>query len=204
MELRCPKCASAEVAPDPGGALDAQRCSACGARFPRDGTLISVFQAETHPREVVPQPLFGFKPQLAAVELRRLGGPLATVSWCSDADELHQLLDDAQGLGAITSANERARIYVYPSSLSSREPLIAVDPGNGPTLLGYELSLGERPGEDPISFTVRLLGDAVTDANALVTGRANDSARLDRIATLHERAPSLARRRCLRSRGRGS
>jgi hypothetical protein len=76
-------------------------------------------------------------------------------------------------------------------SISEPALILAVDPGSGPTLLGFELKL--RLGgaeEDLISYTVRFLAEAVEEANGLAAGRAADSARLDRIAAfMNEHRP---------------
>lgn len=180
MELRCPRCCSPEVEPDPQGSDEYRRCANCGERFPREVALVTVLDAEAHQPDAGLQQLFNFNPTLAAVELRCLGGAIATASPHSDADELNALLDGAQAAGIISS--KRARLYVYPLSVGEPEPLLAVDPGAGPTLLGYSIKLRQHEGEDPISFTVRILEELTEEANRLAAGRAADSARLDRIA----------------------
>jgi hypothetical protein len=182
MELRCPQCCSPEVEPDPQGSDEYRRCGNCGERFPRDAALVTVLDAEAHQPDAGLQQLFTFNPTLAAVELRRLGGAIATASPHSDADELNALLDGARAAAIISAERERTRLYVYPLSVGEPEPLLAVDPGAGPTLLGYSVKLPQHEGEDPISFTVRVLEELTEEANGLAAGRAADSARLDRIA----------------------
>lgn len=82
----------------------------------------------------------------------------------------------------IVAEREHAAIYVFPNSQKEPDPVLAVDPGGGPTLLGEPLSLRAEDGEDPIAFTVRILEDVVAEANGLAAGRAADSERLDRSA----------------------
>jgi hypothetical protein len=155
MELKCPDCRSPEVAPDPQGEGDMHRCANCGERFGPESALVTVLEAEAHRSEATPRPLFTFDPKLAAIELRRLVGAISVANPYSDADELHQLLDGAQVVGIVSASRARARIYVYPLSISKSAPILAVDPGVGPTLLGSELKLRQEEGEDPVSFTVR-------------------------------------------------
>jgi hypothetical protein len=95
------------------------------------------------------------------------GGALWPVNAYSDADELSTLLEAALGSGIVARRRARAHIYVYPLSISEPEPLVAVDPGAGPTLLGGALKLRHREDEDPIAFTLRLLAETVAEANAL-------------------------------------
>lgn len=187
MELRCPECVSLEVEHDPQGASEARRCNNCGARFSRDSSLVTILDAETHRLNVTPQRLFAFNPILATIELCQVVGAITTASPHSDADELNALLDGAQAVGIISSERERARLYVYPLSVGEPEPLLAVDPGGGPTLLGFELKLRQGEGEDPVAFTVRFLEEAVSEANCLSGGRPADSDRLDRIAAFMSR-----------------
>lgn len=187
MELRCPQCCSPEVEPDPQGSDQERRCANCGERFSREAALVTVLDAEAHQPDAKPQPLFAFNPMLAAVELGRLGGAIATASPHSDADELNVLLDGAQAAGVISAERERARLYVYPLSVGEPEPLLAVDTGAGPALLGCSLELRQHEGEDPISFSVRILEELTEEANGIAAGRAADSARLDRIAAYMNR-----------------
>jgi hypothetical protein len=182
MELRCPQCCSPEVEPDPQGDEEARRCANCGERFERESALVTVLDAEEHRTEAMPKPLFTFNPKLAEIELRRLVGAISAADPHCDADELHQLLDGAQVVGIVSASRARAKIYIYPLSLSKPDPILAVRLGTGPPVLGYELKLRQERGEDPISFTVRFLEETVAEANRLAAGRAADSERLDRIA----------------------
>ena len=134
--------------------------------------------------------LFSFDPQRATSELRSPDGAIWPISPHSDADELHRLLDGAQAARIIESVRPRATVYVYPLSIGEPDPLLAVETGAGLTLLGFELKLRQHEGEDPITFTVRFLREAVEEANSLASGRAADSERLDRIATyMNEHRP---------------
>lgn len=183
MELRCPECVSPEVEPTELDQIaDQHDCRNCGARFPRRQALVTVLDAETPRVDTSPPALFSFDPRRAEFMLRHKSGPLATINPHSDADELNGLLDGAQGIDIILAERERAVLYVYPLSLREPDPILAVDPGVGPTLLGHALKLRQGEEEDPISFTVRFLSEAVEEANALAAGRAADSTRLDRIA----------------------
>lgn len=185
MELRCPECASPEVEHDPGGGGEAHRCGSCGARFPRGAALITVLEAEAY--RGATSPLFTFNPRAAAAELRKGDGAILSINPYSDADELNALLDGAQALKIIESERGWARLYVYPLSLGEPEPLLAVDPGAAETLLGHSLALRQREGEDPVTFTIRFLAEAVEEANGLAAGRAADSDCLDRIAAFLNR-----------------
>lgn len=187
MELRCPECASPEIEPDPQGGDEARRCANCGARFPRDSAFVTVLEAEAYRGEVTPPQLFAFNPTLAEIELRKGDGAITAINPYSDADELHRLLDGAQAVEVVESARVRATIYVYPLSISEPDPLLAVETGAGPTLLGFELKLRQHEDEDPIAFTIRFLEEAVAEANGLAAGRAADSERLDRIAAFMNR-----------------
>jgi hypothetical protein len=187
MELS-PKCASPGAMPDRQFGEEVRRCAKCGARFPRESALVTVRDAEAHRSETTPRPLFTFNPKLAEIELRRLDGPISVANPYGDADELHQLLEGAQVLGIISASRARARIYVYPLSISEPASILAVDPRIGrPTLLGHELKLRQAAGEDPVSVTVRFLGEAVQEANGLAAELGADSARLDRIAAFMNR-----------------
>jgi hypothetical protein len=65
-----------------------------------------------------------------------------------------------------------AALYIYPMSIAEPDPLLAVDCGVGPTLLGHELRLRERAGESPLEFTLRLLEEITAEANCLLQRRA--------------------------------
>ncbi len=187
MELRCPECASPEVENDPQGGDDAHRCANCGARFPRECAFVTVLEAEAYRDKATPQRIFTFDQQRAAIELRSPDGAPLPISPYSDADELHRLLDAARAVQIIDSERPGAGIYVYPLSIAQPDPVLAVDPGPGPTLLGFELKLRQGEAEDPVSFTIRFLEEVVEEANGLAAARAADSDRLDRIAAFMNR-----------------
>jgi hypothetical protein len=157
MELRCPECVSPEVEHDPRGGDDARRCANCGAGFPRDSAFVSVLEAEAYRGKATPPSLFTFRPEVAAIELRKGDGAITTINPYSDADELHRLLDGAQAAKIVESARARATIYVYPMSITEPDPLLGVETGAGLTVLGFELKLRQDEGEDPIAFTIRFL-----------------------------------------------
>lgn len=115
---------------------------------------------------------FSFDRAAAAKSITDPGGALWAVNAHSDADELNTLLEAALACGAISRPCARAHIYVYPLSITEPEPLLAVDPGHGPTLLGHALKLPEREGESPLEFTLRLLNELTDQANGLVTSAA--------------------------------
>jgi hypothetical protein len=133
------------------------------------------------------QHLFRLDRDRAAVELSDPEGDLWPVNPYSDADELNLLLEAAQSAGVLTARAPAAALYVYPMSLTEPEPLLAVNPGRPPLLLGQALRLGEREGEDPISFTLRLLEEIAAEAKALLLKAGADGARLDRIAAFMNR-----------------
>jgi hypothetical protein len=55
-----------------------------------------------------------------------------------DADDLHRIVDDCLQLDIIEKADPSASIAVYPLAISDSQPLISVNPGRGPMLLGGE------------------------------------------------------------------
>lgn len=112
--------------------------------------------------------LFRFNRARAELDLVDPDGMLWPASAFSDADELNALFETALASRVLTASRPRAHIYVYPLSLCEPDPLLAVDPGTGPTLLSYALSPSQREGEDPIAFTVRLLEETTATANAVV------------------------------------
>jgi hypothetical protein len=118
----------------------------------------------------------------AAADLRGSEDELWPVNAYSDADELNQLLDALQNADVLTANRSGVRLYIYPSSISEPEPLLAASSVAGPTLLGHELKLRERDGEDPVEFTLRLLEEIVAEANALLATARADGETLDRIA----------------------
>ena len=110
---------------------------------------------------------FSFDRAKAERSLTDPDGALWPVNAYSDADELNGLLGAAIDAGAIARPNRRARLYIYPLSLSEPDPVLVYDPGHGRAFLGHALKLRDREGESPIDFTLRLLEEATADANAL-------------------------------------
>jgi hypothetical protein len=86
-----------------------------------------------------------------------------------DADELHRLLDDCLERGIIEKDDPQAGIAVYPLAISDPEPLLAVNPGDGPTLLGGEAihNVSDDVAATPEDRSVIALRALVDDANAL-------------------------------------
>jgi hypothetical protein len=120
--------------------------------------------------------LFRFDRAKAAKSIENPDGALWPVNAYSDADELNDLLEAALASGVIARDRPRAHIYVYPLSICEPEPLLAVDPGAGPTLLGYSMKLREGEGETQVESTLRLLEELTAEANALASGREAASA----------------------------
>lgn len=175
MRLRCPDCAGPEVTPDPDGSADDRLCANCGARFRRDSCLVTLADAESAaalalcaPARSETRAAFRFDAAHARRELLDPDGSLWPVNAFSDADEIHALVATALDVDLIAHDDSRAALYIYPLALSEPDPLLAVDPGEPPTLLGHSLRLRAREGEDPVCFTVRLLGDVVAEANHLL------------------------------------
>lgn len=127
--------------------------------------------------------LFRLDRDRAAADLRGSEDELWPVNAYSDADELNQLLDVVQNADVLTANRFGVRLYIYPSSISEPELLLAVSSAAGPSLLGHKLKLRERDGEDPVEFTLRLLEEIVGEANALFATARADGETLDRIAT---------------------
>jgi hypothetical protein len=94
-------------------------------------------------------------------------GAIWAINSFSDADELNGLFEVAVECRLIASPGG-ARIHVYPLSISDPEPILALDTGSGPSLLGHSLRLREREGENPVEFTLRLLEEVVAEANQLL------------------------------------
>jgi hypothetical protein len=110
---------------------------------------------------------FNFDRAKAERSIRDPDGPLWPVNAYTDADELDSLIQAALDSGTIA----RARLYVYPLSLSEPDPVPVYDPGHGRAFLGHPLKLREREGEDPVAFTLRLLEDLAAEGNALASDR---------------------------------
>ncbi len=130
--------------------------------------------------------VFRFDRERAVADLSGSEDALWPVNVYSDADELNDLLEAAQNAGLIT-ARRQSRLFVFPLSIREPDPLLAIAPVGGPSLLGHELVLEDRDREDPIRFTLRLLEDVVDRGNAVLLDTAADSASLDRIAAYMNR-----------------
>lgn len=94
-------------------------------------------------------------------------GALWPVNAYSDADELDSLVQVAIESGAISRQDRRARLYIYPLSLSEPDPVLVYDPGHGRAFLGHALKLLDREDESPVEFTLRLLEDLTAEASVL-------------------------------------
>jgi hypothetical protein len=134
-----------------------------------------------------PQDEFSFDRERAAGDLIGPEDALWPVNAYSDADELNDLLEAAQN-GGLISARRRARLFVYPLSISEPDPVIAVEfSAVRPRLLGHELKLDAREDEDPIEFTLRFLAEVVDRGNAMLVKALADTVALDRIAAYVDR-----------------
>ena len=131
--------------------------------------------------------MFDLDHRRAAFDLANPDGAISPVSPHSDPDELNTLVDDALFARVIRRARPDVCLAIYPLSLSDPEPILAVNPSSGPTLLGWSLKLQQHDGENPVDFTVRVLDQIVEQANALAGSYQADSARLDRIASYMNR-----------------
>lgn len=85
------------------------------------------------------------------------------------ADELHGLLDNCLDQGIIEKRDPKASIAIYPLAESEPEPLLAVNPGEGPMLLGgrVDFVVGDEDKCDEVRESVAVLRALVEDANAL-------------------------------------
>jgi hypothetical protein len=184
MELRCPDCLSPEVGDDGGAGL---RCDDCGGRFEREEAFVTVADAESRLPAPVPEELFDLDAARAHAELREPGGSIEAVTPQSDAEELNHLVDTAQARKVVRATRRQAAIHVYPRSIWVPDPLLVVDPGGGPKLIGTEPTLRQEEDDDPAAFSVRVLMAMVAEANGLAAGRAADGERLDRIAAFLNR-----------------
>ena len=110
---------------------------------------------------------FRFDGATAERSLTDPDGALWPVNAYSDADELDSLIQAALDSGSIARPDRRARLYIYPLSLSEPDPVLVYDPGHGRAFLGHALKLLDREDESPVDFTLRLLEELVVDANAL-------------------------------------
>lgn len=86
-----------------------------------------------------------------------------------DADALHRIVDDCLERDIIEKDDPRAMVAIYPLSISEPEPLLSVNPGAGPMLLGgcaiYRVS--DEEASTPEERSVIALRVLVEDANAL-------------------------------------
>lgn len=113
-----------------------------------------------------PQP-FRLDRGRAARELIDPDGDLWPINPYSDADELNLLAEAAQATGVLAAECPRARLYVYPMSLAEPEPILAVNLGCGPTLLGHAVQLCRAGPAGPVEYTLRFLTDLCAGANLL-------------------------------------
>jgi hypothetical protein len=116
---------------------------------------------------------FTFNREMALADINDPNGFLWPINAYSDADELNALLEEAVRAGAIACRKPKAALYAYPLPISAPDPVLVVDRGEGPMLLGHTLGIREREGEDPIEFTLRLLQEATAEANAVVAEARN-------------------------------
>jgi hypothetical protein len=116
---------------------------------------------------------FTFNREAALADVNDPNGFIWPVNTHSDADELNALLEEAVRGAAIARRRPKAALYVYPLSISAPDPVLVVDRGEGPMLLGQSLAVREREGEDPIELTLRLLQEATAKANAVVAEARN-------------------------------
>jgi hypothetical protein len=141
--------------------------------------------------------LFHFDRARALASITDPDGALWPVNAYSDADELNALADDALTAQIVTREDAGAHFAIYPMSLSEPDPIVSVNPGTGPALLGYSIKLRQHEGEDPVSFTLRLLGDMVAEANRLIRAHCPDDAQLDRPREIEAEAEATSRRYAL-------
>jgi hypothetical protein len=167
MEPRCPDCCSPEIDP-PLGSRPEWRCRNCGAFFELESALVTFAEAETFGRPREGGPSFVLDRVLAEAELRDPDGAIAALSPRGDAVELRGSLPAAEESGAIQSEIADAALRVMLPTGAEPHPVLVVDPGAGPELVGPELALRAEPGEDPVTYSLRWLDRIVSDANATV------------------------------------
>jgi hypothetical protein len=109
-------------------------------------------------------------------------GAIKPITPFSDADELNGLFEAALGAEVIPSEFESAYIAIYPMSITNPQPLPAVEIGGGVVLIGSAMNLKQDRGEDPISFTLRVMAETLGKANELSASFGQAERRLDRIA----------------------
>ena len=86
-----------------------------------------------------------------------------------DADDLHRIVEDCLERDIIEKDSPRAMMAIYPLSVSEPEPLLSVNPGGGPTLLGGQAvhHVSEAEACTPEDRSVIVLRALVEDANSL-------------------------------------
>lgn len=137
-------------------------CSSCGAELDLDWVETRPAGLDRHPG--LPFRFDAFEAQRSIVDP---DGAIWPVNSFSDADELNSLFETAVHSGIIASREQGALIHIYPLAISDPEPVLAVSPAKGPSILGCSLKLGERVGESPLEFTLRLLEETTIEANGL-------------------------------------
>jgi hypothetical protein len=168
IEPRCPECTSPEIEPDPQSTSGRWRCGNCGERFDYEAAFIQLREAVDFLSAIEPERLFDFQRDLAEAELRAGDGALRVLDPHSDAQELHRALDAAIARRVIRPPRQGAALHAYLPADARAHPVLGVDRGAGPELIGPSLGLRRRRSEDPISYTVRWLGQIVDDANDLL------------------------------------
>jgi hypothetical protein len=109
-------------------------------------------------------------------------GAIRPITPFSDADELHGLFESALSAEIISCEFESAYISVYPMAIANSQPLPAVEIGGGVVLIGSAMSLKQDRGEDPISYTLRIIAETLGKANELSASFGQAERRLGRIA----------------------
>lgn len=165
MEPRCPECSSPDIDP-PLGERPEWRCRNCGALFGLESALVTFAEAEAFGRIPDGGPSFVLDRALAEAELRDPDGTVSALSPYGDAPELRGALVAAEESRVIQSEVADAALRVMLSTGAEPHPVLVVDPGAGPELVGPELALRPDPGEDPVNYTLRWLDRIVADANA--------------------------------------
>jgi hypothetical protein len=86
-----------------------------------------------------------------------------------DADDLHRIVDDCLERDIIEKDDPQAMVAVYPQAIGDPEPLLSVNPGSGPMLLGGEAihHVNEEEAGTPEDRSVIALRALVEDANVL-------------------------------------
>lgn len=167
MEPRCCACLSPDIGPSPDGRW---RCAKCGARFELENAMVTLADAERFGRASGSGSPFALDREVAERELRDPDGVIVALNPHGDAEELRRALD-ASVRARVIQAPPGAALRVHVAIGAGPHPVLVVDPGIGPALIGPELSLRPEPMEDPVAYTLRWLGRIVADANYLAAGR---------------------------------